>query len=190
VVGASPKASSSASVAAPRRTSVRLRVSVGKCSKVAGTTGRYTGSYLDQRCGWRAVAILAANRCVENSLFKRANGFYYETEKVFHTGRRMNVTEYALPDVGAQRLSLQNRMPEVYREQKDVKHQLSMDEAFLRFLDQMDEQAKLERARNARMIEHQPVINEMLTGNDLSMQTTCSSQLEELVAEVVEVSEG
>jgi len=24
-----------------------------------------------------------ANRCVENSLFKRANGFHYETEKVF-----------------------------------------------------------------------------------------------------------
>jgi len=50
-------------------------------------------------------------------LYKRANGFYYETEKVFHTGRCMKVTEYALPDVGAQRLWLQNRMPEVYREQ-------------------------------------------------------------------------
>jgi hypothetical protein len=85
-----------------------------------------------------------ANRCVENSLFKRANGFHYETEKVSN-GRPMKVTEYALPDVGAQRLWLQNRMPEVYREQKDVKHQLSMDDAFLRLLDQMDEQAKLER---------------------------------------------
>jgi hypothetical protein len=27
------------------------------------------------------------------------------------------------------------RRPEVYREQKEVKHALSMDEAFLRFLD-------------------------------------------------------
>jgi hypothetical protein len=47
-------------------------------------------------------------------------------------------------------------MPEVYREQKNVKHQLSMDDAFLRFLDQMDEQAKLDRAHKAKVIEHQP----------------------------------
>jgi hypothetical protein len=43
----------------------------------------------------------------------------------------------------------------IYREQ-DVKHLLSMDEAFLQFLDKMDEQAKLERAQNAKLIEHQP----------------------------------
>jgi hypothetical protein len=102
------------------------------------------------------VTKYEANRCVENSLFKRANGFYYETEKVFHTGRRMNLTEYALPDVGAQRLWLQNRMPEVYREQTVTKHQLSADEAFLRFLDMMDEQAKLERAERARIIDQKP----------------------------------
>jgi len=70
------------------------------------------------------------------------NGFYYETEKVFHTGRRMKVTEYALPDVGAQRLWLQNRMPEVYREQSVTKHQLTADDAFLQFLDKMDEQSQ------------------------------------------------
>jgi hypothetical protein len=34
-----------------------------------------------------------ANRCVENSLFKRANGFHYETEKVSN-GRPMKVTEF------------------------------------------------------------------------------------------------
>jgi hypothetical protein len=101
-----------------------------------------------------------ANRCVENSLFKRANGFHYETEKVSN-GRPMKVTEYALPDVGAQRLWLQNRMPEVYREQQNVKHTLNMDQAFLRFLDQMEEQAKLERAQNAKLIEHSPLLNEI-----------------------------
>ncbi|MGO8843146.1 MAG: hypothetical protein ACLQF1_19090 [Methyloceanibacter sp.] len=68
----------------------------------------------------------------------------------------MKVTEYALPDVGAQRLWLQNRMPEVYREQSVMKHQLSADEAFLRFLDMMDEQAKLERAERARIIDQKP----------------------------------
>jgi hypothetical protein len=38
---------------------------------------------------------------------------------------------------------LSARRPEVYREQKEVRHALSMDEAFLRFLDRMDEKAKL-----------------------------------------------
>jgi len=94
-----------------------------------------------------------ANAIVEASLYKRANGFYYETERVTH-GHKVVVREYALPDVGAQRLWLQNRMPEVYRDQKDVKHTRSMDDAFLRFLDQMDEQAKLDRAQNAKLIEH------------------------------------
>jgi hypothetical protein len=96
-----------------------------------------------------------ANAIVEASLYKRANGFHYETERVTH-GRKVVVREYALPDVGAQRLWLQSRMPEIYREQKQVKHQLSMDDAFLRFLDHLDEKAKLERARNARLIEHRP----------------------------------
>ena len=45
---------------------------------------------------------------------------------------------------------------EIYREQKAIKHLLSPDDAFLRFLEQMDEQAKLERSRNAKVIEHQP----------------------------------
>jgi hypothetical protein len=45
---------------------------------------------------------------------------------------------------------------EVYREQKAVKHQLSADEAFLRFLDQMDEEQKLKKAERARVIEHMP----------------------------------
>jgi hypothetical protein len=48
------------------------------------------------------------------------------------------------------------RRPEVYREQKNLKHTLNMDQAFLRFLDQMDERAKLERAQNAPLIEHMP----------------------------------
>ena len=66
------------------------------------------------------------------------------------------MAETSLYYVGAQRLWPQNRMPEVYREQSVTKHQISADEAFLRFLDMMDEQAKLERAERARVIEHQP----------------------------------
>lgn len=54
------------------------------------------------------------------------------------------MAETSLYYVGAQCLWPQNRMPEVYREQSVTKQQLSADEAFLRFLDMMDEQAKLE----------------------------------------------
>ncbi len=66
------------------------------------------------------------------------------------------------------RLSLQNRMPEVYREQITTKHALNMDQAFLQFLDKMDEQAKLDRLE-PRLIEDQsaPVVeDERASGND------------------------
>jgi hypothetical protein len=54
---------------------------------------------------------------------------------------------------------LNSRRPEVYREQKKVNHQLSMDDAFLRFLDQMEERAQLEKARDApKMIEGVTVV--------------------------------
>jgi predicted transcriptional regulator len=39
-----------------------------------------------------------ANAIVEASLFKRANGFEKEVEKVFHTGKRMKVKEYFPPE--------------------------------------------------------------------------------------------
>jgi hypothetical protein len=48
------------------------------------------------------------------------------------------------------------RRPEQYREQKDVHHSLDMDQAFLRFLDQLDEEQKLRKAERARVIEHMP----------------------------------
>jgi uncharacterized protein YjcR len=46
-----------------------------------------------------------ANAIVEASLFKRANGFEKEVEKVFHTGKRMKVKEYFPPDVGTPALA-------------------------------------------------------------------------------------
>jgi hypothetical protein len=49
------------------------------------------------------------------------------------------------PDVGALRLWLQNRMPEVYREKIEQKRVLSADEPFLKFLERLDTKAKFER---------------------------------------------
>lgn len=62
------------------------------------------------------------------------------------------------------------RRPEVYSEHKNLKHALSMDDAFLRFLDQMDEQAKLEKARNARLIEHKPDEDLVAIGSGASLE--------------------
>jgi hypothetical protein len=41
------------------------------------------------------------------------------------------------------------------REQKNIHRGLNMDHAFLRFLDQTDEEQKLLRSQKACMIEHQ-----------------------------------
>jgi hypothetical protein len=54
------------------------------------------------------------------------------------------------------------RPPEVYREQKEKKHILSMDDAFLRFLEQMEEDAKREKElnapRSAKLIDHEQAV--------------------------------
>lgn len=86
-----------------------------------------------------------ANAIVEASLFKRANGFEHEVEKATASGKKVKIKEYVPPDVGALRLWLQNRMPEVYREKVEQKRLLSADEGFLKFLERLDAKAKFER---------------------------------------------
>ena len=82
---------------------------------------------------------------MEASLFKRANGFEHEVEKATASGKKVKIKEYVPPDVGALRLWLQNRMPEVYREKVEQKRLLSADEGFLKFLERLDAKAKFER---------------------------------------------
>jgi len=86
-----------------------------------------------------------SNAIVEASLFRRANGFEREAEKATASGKKVTIKEYFPPDVAAQRLWLQNRMPEVYREKVEQKHTLSADDAFLRFVEHLDDQGRAER---------------------------------------------
>ena len=86
-----------------------------------------------------------ANAIVEASLFKRANGFEREVDKATASGKKVTIKEYFPPDVAAQRLWLQNRMPEVYREKVEQKHTLSSDDAFLKFLEHLDDQGRAKR---------------------------------------------
>jgi hypothetical protein len=63
------------------------------------------------------------NQRVIESLYSRAVGFYYDTEKVFCTrGRiiRAKTKEYVPPDPGSAMKWLANRMPAEWRERQDV----------------------------------------------------------------------
>jgi len=94
-----------------------------------------------------------SNAIVEASLFRRANGFEREAEKATASGKKVTIKEYFPPDVAAQRLWLQNRMPEVYREKVEQKHTLSADDAFLRFLEHCEEQGKIELQEHKQLVD-------------------------------------
>ncbi len=104
---------------------------------------------------------------VERATVAGITGYYVMVDEMDRFGNVKPMRKWVAGNAHAGIKWLNARRPEVYREQKEVKHALSMDEAFLRFLDQMEEQAKIERARNARMIEH-VTVNEV--GSDLGTQ--------------------
>jgi len=91
---------------------------------------------------------------VERSTLKHISGYYVVIDEIDRYGNLRQLRKWVPGNAHAGLKWLAARRPEIYRDQKDVKHTLSMDDAFLRFLDQMDEQAKLDRAQNAKLIEH------------------------------------
>ena len=104
---------------------------------------------------------------VERATVAGISGYYVMVDEMDRFGNVKKMRKWVAGNPHAGMKWLSARRPEVYREQKEVKHALSMDDAFLRFLDQMEERAKLEKARNARMIEH-VTVNEV--GSDLGTQ--------------------
>jgi hypothetical protein len=112
------------------------------------------------------ASALCAGKAETDDLVERATvahitGYHVDTEKATRNGKVI-AREWVKGDANAGMKWLAARRPEVYREQRQVKHELDMDQAFLRFLDQMDEQAKLEKARNARRIPHQPPVIDVM----------------------------
>ncbi len=104
---------------------------------------------------------------VERATVQHICGYYVEVDEMDRFGDVKLIRKWVAGNPHAGIKWLNARRPEVYREKKEVKHALSMDEAFLRFLDQMEDQAKIERERSARMIE-QVTVNEV--GSDLGTQ--------------------
>jgi hypothetical protein len=93
---------------------------------------------------------------VERSTVQHINGYYVEVEELDRHGQKQTLRKWIPGNAHAGMKWLAARRPSVYREQKEHKHSLNMDDAFLRFLDQMDEQAKLDRAERVKLIEHRP----------------------------------
>jgi hypothetical protein len=92
---------------------------------------------------------------VERSVVAHIAGYYVKVDEMDRFG---NVTELRKwipgnPHAGMKWLAA--RRPEQYRERKEDKRVLSMDDAFLQFLEQMDEEQKREKAllTPRRMIE-------------------------------------
>jgi hypothetical protein len=87
---------------------------------------------------------------VERGTVAGISGYYVVVDEMDRFGNVKQIRKWipGNPHAGMKWLSC--RRPEVYRQQKESKHILSMDDAFLRFLDQMDEEAKREKQLNAR----------------------------------------
>ena len=85
------------------------------------------------------------NGALEATALQRALGYSYETEKAFQTGVRMTVTETMPPDPNMLKFLLERRMPDKYREVKEVQHTHNAGALFQAFLKRMDERAKQHR---------------------------------------------
>jgi hypothetical protein len=75
-----------------------------------------------------------ADERVVRSLFHRAVGYSFESEKVFkHQGAivRAAIVEHVPPDVGAATLWLKNRRPDDWRDRKEVEHNVTLSLADL-----------------------------------------------------------
>jgi hypothetical protein len=121
---------------------------------------------------------------VERATVAGICGYYVMVDEMDRLGNIKPMRKWVAGNPHAGMKWLAARRPEVYREKKEVKHALSMDEAFLRFLDKMDEKAKLEKARNARVIEHKPmvdvtVVEVVKTGTGVAMDHTNCGEDEE-----------
>ena len=92
----------------------------------------------------------ACNGALEATACQRALGYSYETEKAFQTGVRMKVTETMPPDPNLLKFLLERRIPERYREVKEVQHTHNAGALFQQFLKRMDERAKQIEASSSR----------------------------------------
>ncbi|KQV27862.1 hypothetical protein ASC97_05725 [Rhizobium sp. Root1203] len=79
----------------------------------------------------------AADKKVEDSLFKRATGYSFDSEKIVvieGEAQRVEIIEHVPPDVKAGMWWLQNRRPGIWRDVRHIKHDVEKDSALGSFL--------------------------------------------------------
>jgi len=82
------------------------------------------------------------DKALETTAIQRALGYSYETEKAFQTGVKMTVIEHMPPDASLLKYITERRLPDKYKETKEVMHRHEAGALFQRFLERMDEAAK------------------------------------------------
>jgi len=82
---------------------------------------------------------------VERGTVAGINGYYVDVDEMDRFGNVKTMRKWIAGNPHAGMKWLAARRPEQYREQKEVKHQLSMDDAFLRFLEEMEAAAIREK---------------------------------------------
>lgn len=113
----------------------------------------------DEFCGAMAMPSLQLNENVERSLYERAVGYTFESEKVFnYRGKivRAKIREHVPPDVNAARLWLTNCNPEKWRDK--APEQGGMD-SIVSILQEIADKRHAERLAQqaAKTIDAQPV---------------------------------
>ncbi|MFO3718505.1 helix-turn-helix domain-containing protein [Staphylococcus felis] len=74
------------------------------------------------------VSREAADREVENALFKNALGFHYIEEQLSDDGAIVEVKKYAKPNTTAQIFWLKNRKANEWREKQNVEHEGTLNQ--------------------------------------------------------------
>jgi hypothetical protein len=88
-------------------------------------------------CNALRVGKAEADDRVERSLYQRAVGYTYDSEKLFcYEGEvtRAEIVEHVPPDVGAAKLWLHNRRPDKWREKVDVEQTGAINVTIRRFV--------------------------------------------------------
>ena len=68
---------------------------------------------------------------VENALFKSALGFMFKEQTVTNKGEVVWVEKFERPNITAQIFYLKNRRPELWRDRRELKHNLAKDSEYV-----------------------------------------------------------
>lgn len=83
----------------------------------------------------------AADKKVEDSLFKRATGYSFDSEKIVvieGEAQRVEIIEHVPPDTKAAMWWLQNRRPGIWRDVRHIKHDVDKGSALGNWLDKLN----------------------------------------------------